>query len=65
LERNRLRAPNVDAVDAARALSDMGKYLYREDRLPIYDLAVLITKLDMCKRRDEGGSCNRGIQTLF
>ena len=60
LERNRLRAPNADAVDAAGALTDMGKYLYREDRLPTYDLAVVITKLDMCRRRYEGGRCNRG-----
>lgn len=60
LERNRLRPPNADAVDAAGALTDMGKYLYREDRLPTYDLAVVITKLDMCRRRYEGGRCNRG-----
>lgn len=60
LERNRLRPPNSDAVDAAGALTDMGKYLYREDRLPTYDMAVVITKLDMCRRRYEGGRCNRG-----
>ncbi|XP_067140080.1 A disintegrin and metalloproteinase with thrombospondin motifs like [Centruroides vittatus] len=60
LERNRLRHPNHDAVDAAGALTDMGKYLYRENRLPTYDLAVVITKLDMCRRRFEGGRCNRG-----
>lgn len=60
LERNRLRPPNADAVDAAGALTDMGKYLYREDRLPTYDMAVVITKLDMCRRRYEGGRCNRG-----
>ncbi|XP_035208829.1 A disintegrin and metalloproteinase with thrombospondin motifs 4-like [Stegodyphus dumicola] len=60
LERNRLRPPNADAVDAAGALTDMGKYLYREHRLPTYDLAVVITKLDMCRRRFPGGRCNRG-----
>ncbi|RWS17879.1 A disintegrin and metalloproteinase with thrombospondin motifs 1-like protein [Dinothrombium tinctorium] len=60
LERNRLRTPNADAVDAAGALTDMGKYLYREDRLPTYDLAVVITKLDMCRKRFENGRCNRG-----
>ncbi|XP_054718754.1 A disintegrin and metalloproteinase with thrombospondin motifs like [Uloborus diversus] len=38
----------------------MGKYLYREHRLPTYDLAVVITKLDMCRRRFPGGRCNRG-----
>lgn len=60
LEQNRLRPPNGDAVDAAGALTDLGKYLYREDRLPTYDLAVVITKLDMCRRRFQGGRCNRG-----
>lgn len=60
LERNRLRAPNDDAIDVAGALTDMGKYLYREDRLPTYDLAVVVTKLDMCRRHLEGGRCNRG-----
>ncbi|XP_028966773.1 A disintegrin and metalloproteinase with thrombospondin motifs 6 [Galendromus occidentalis] len=60
LERNRLRPPNEDAVDVAGALTDLGKYLYREDRLPTYDLAVVITKLDMCRRHYEGGRCNRG-----
>ncbi|XP_067126705.1 A disintegrin and metalloproteinase with thrombospondin motifs like isoform X1 [Centruroides vittatus] len=60
LEKNRLRPPNYDAVDAAGALSDMGKYLYREDRLPTFDLAVVITKLDMCRRQFNGGRCSRG-----
>ncbi|XP_064485068.1 A disintegrin and metalloproteinase with thrombospondin motifs like isoform X2 [Ornithodoros turicata] len=60
LERNRLRSPNEDAVDVAGALTDMGKYLFREDRLPTYDLAVVITKLDMCRRHTSGGRCNRG-----
>lgn len=60
LERNRLRAPNEDAIDVAGALTDMGKYLFREDRLPTYDVAVVVTKLDMCRRHLEGGRCNRG-----
>lgn len=60
LERNRLRSPNEDAIDVAGALTDMGKYLFREDRLPTYDLAVVVTKLDMCRRHLEGGRCNRG-----
>ncbi|XP_076331757.1 A disintegrin and metalloproteinase with thrombospondin motifs like [Tachypleus tridentatus] len=60
LEENRLKSPNNDAIDAAGALTDLGKYLYREDRLPTYDVAVVITKLDMCRRRFEGGRCNRG-----
>ena len=38
-----------DAIDAASALTDMGKYLFLERRLPVYDIAVAITKLDMCR----------------
>ena len=44
LERNRV---GRDAIDAASALTDMGKYLFLERRLPVYDIAVAITKLDM------------------
>lgn len=51
LERNRLASPNRDAIDAAAALTDMGKYLYLEDRLPAYDMAVVMTKLDMCRKQ--------------
>ncbi len=46
LERNRV---GRDAIDAASALTDMGKYLFLERRLPVYDIAVAITKLDMCR----------------
>ncbi|KAB7495186.1 A disintegrin and metalloproteinase with thrombospondin motifs 16 [Armadillidium nasatum] len=42
LERNRV---GRDAIDSASALTDMGKYLYQERRLPTYDIAVAITKL--------------------
>ncbi len=41
LERNRV---GRDAVDSAAALTDMGKYLFRERRLPVYDIAVAVTK---------------------
>lgn len=41
LERNRV---GRDAIDSAAALTDMGKYLFRERRLPVYDIAVAITK---------------------
>ncbi|KAK7073047.1 hypothetical protein SK128_003478 [Halocaridina rubra] len=41
LERNRV---GRDAIDSASALTDMGKYLYQERRLPTYDIAVAITK---------------------
>ncbi|ERL88271.1 hypothetical protein D910_05659 [Dendroctonus ponderosae] len=40
LERNRV---GRDAIDSAAALTDMGKYLFRERRLPVYDIAVAIT----------------------
>ncbi|XP_054736784.1 A disintegrin and metalloproteinase with thrombospondin motifs like isoform X4 [Anastrepha obliqua] len=57
LERNRV---GRDAIDSAAALTDMGKYLFRERRLPVYDIAVAITKLDMCRRTTAHGECNRG-----
>ncbi|XP_015921582.2 A disintegrin and metalloproteinase with thrombospondin motifs like [Parasteatoda tepidariorum] len=60
LERNRLPSPNRDAIDAAAALTDMGKYLYQENRLPAYDMAVVMTKLDMCRKQFGGGRCSRG-----
>ncbi|XP_065200009.1 A disintegrin and metalloproteinase with thrombospondin motifs like isoform X2 [Planococcus citri] len=56
LERNRV---GRDAVDSAAALTDMGKYLFRERRLPVYDIAVAVTKYDMCRRR-KGGRCTKG-----
>merc|ERR1719412_1947210 len=57
LERNRV---GRDAIDSASALTDMGKYLFLERRLPVYDIAVAITKLDMCRRQSRYGECNRG-----
>ncbi|XP_055908835.1 A disintegrin and metalloproteinase with thrombospondin motifs like isoform X2 [Eupeodes corollae] len=57
LERNRV---GRDAIDSAAALTDMGKYLFRERRLPVYDIAVAITKLDMCRRATPYGECKRG-----
>jgi len=57
LERNRV---GRDAIDSASALTDMGKYLFLERRLPVYDIAVAITKLDMCRRTNRFGECNRG-----
>ncbi|KAL1501524.1 hypothetical protein ABEB36_006829 [Hypothenemus hampei] len=57
LERNRV---GRDAIDSAAALTDMGKYLFRERRLPVYDIAVAITKLDMCRRAYPNEQCNRG-----
>ncbi|XP_047035373.1 A disintegrin and metalloproteinase with thrombospondin motifs 1 isoform X1 [Helicoverpa zea] len=57
LERNRV---GRDAIDSAAALTDMGKYLFRERRLPVYDIAVAITKLDMCRRQFPNDACNRG-----
>ena len=40
-ERNRVGS---DAIDSTAALTDMGKYLFQERRLPVYDIAVAITK---------------------
>ncbi|XP_055854718.1 A disintegrin and metalloproteinase with thrombospondin motifs like isoform X2 [Episyrphus balteatus] len=57
LERNRV---GRDAIDSAAALTDMGKYLFRERRLPVYDIAVAITKLDMCRRAAPYSECKRG-----
>ncbi|XP_065352952.1 A disintegrin and metalloproteinase with thrombospondin motifs like isoform X1 [Cloeon dipterum] len=57
LESNRV---GRDAIDSAAALTDMGKYLFRERRLPVYDIAVAITKLDMCRRQYANDNCNRG-----
>ncbi|XP_050541109.1 venom metalloproteinase 3 isoform X2 [Daktulosphaira vitifoliae] len=56
LERNRV---GRDAIDSAAALTDMGKYLFKERRLPVYDIAVAVTKYDMCRRR-KGGRCTKG-----
>ncbi|XP_034943935.1 venom metalloproteinase 3 isoform X1 [Chelonus insularis] len=57
LESNRV---GRDAIDSAAALTDMGKYLFRERRLPVYDIAVAVTKLDMCRRQYTHDVCNRG-----
>lgn len=51
LERNRV---GRDAIDSAAALTDMGKYLFRERRLPVYDIAVAITKICICWRSVRG-----------
>jgi hypothetical protein len=57
LERNRV---GRDALDSASALTDLGKYLFQERRLPVYDIAVVVTKLDMCRRQFANDVCNRG-----
>ncbi len=41
LERNKV---GRDAIDSAAALTDMGKYLFIERRLPTYDIAVVVTR---------------------
>lgn len=50
LEKNRV---GRDAIDSAKALIDMGKYLYQERRLPTYDIAVAITKYVVGERARE------------
>ncbi|KAK2725182.1 A disintegrin and metalloproteinase with thrombospondin motifs like [Artemia franciscana] len=49
-----------NAIDSTAALTDMGKYLFQERRLPVYDIAVAVTKLDMCRREFPTDDCNRG-----
>lgn len=56
-EKNRV---GRNAIDSTAALTDMGKYLFQERRLPVYDIAVAITKLDMCRREFVSDDCNRG-----
>ncbi|CAG0879880.1 unnamed protein product [Darwinula stevensoni] len=56
LERNKV---GLDAIDSAAALTDMGKYLFVERRLPTYDIAVAITRYDLCRRR-VSGRCTKG-----
>lgn len=55
LEKNRV---GRDAIDSASALTDMGKYLYQERRLPTYDIAVAITKYVPPVQGGEKGSLN-------
>ncbi|XP_046651245.1 A disintegrin and metalloproteinase with thrombospondin motifs 18-like isoform X2 [Daphnia pulicaria] len=54
-EKNRV---GRNAIDSTAALTDMGKYLFQERRLPVYDIAVAITKFDMCRRRKSGRCAN-------
>ncbi len=42
-EKNRV---GRNAIDSTAALTDMGKYLFQERRLPVYDIAVAITKYE-------------------
>ncbi|KAF0290567.1 A disintegrin and metalloproteinase with thrombospondin motifs 18 [Amphibalanus amphitrite] len=50
---------NGKALEAVGALDSIGKYLFKEKRLPTYDAAVVITKRDMCTRRNGRGTCNK------
>ncbi|KAF0296377.1 A disintegrin and metalloproteinase with thrombospondin motifs 8 [Amphibalanus amphitrite] len=56
LEQNKVTA---DSIDSAAALTAMGKYLFEERRLPTYDIAMAITKHDLCRRRNSG-KCTKG-----
>jgi len=47
-EKNRVGS---DAIDSTAALTDMGKYLFQERRLPVYDIAVAITKFRLRRWR--------------
>ncbi|GBM70764.1 A disintegrin and metalloproteinase with thrombospondin motifs 16 [Araneus ventricosus] len=48
LEFNRVSSPKGDLLDGDRALDDLAHYLYAVDGLPEYDLAVVLTRMDMC-----------------
>lgn len=56
LEKHMVDSKALDAVDA---LASIGKYLFKEKRLPTYDAAMIITKRDMCTRRNGRGTCNK------
>ncbi|OWA50496.1 putative A disintegrin and metalloproteinase with thrombospondin motifs 16 [Hypsibius exemplaris] len=61
IEENRMASPDDDSFDSKQALSDMAKYLFQQqDMLPKFDLAMVITKLDMCRKKDDDGPCVRG-----
>ena len=47
------------ALEAVGALDSIGKYLFKEKRLPTYDAAIVITKRDMCTRNGGRGTCNK------
>ena len=50
-----------DRFEASKALDLMGKHFYKSDpSLPIFDMAVTMTKLDMCRYKSAGrGTCNK------
>ncbi|XP_043238912.1 A disintegrin and metalloproteinase with thrombospondin motifs 18-like [Amphibalanus amphitrite] len=56
LEKHMVTSTDLDAVNA---LSSIGKYLFNEKRFPTYDAAMVITKRDMCTRRNGRGTCNK------
>ncbi|KAF0290565.1 Venom metalloproteinase 3 [Amphibalanus amphitrite] len=56
LEKNMIGGKALNAIDA---LASIGRYLYKEKRLPSYDVAMVITKRDMCTRNGAWGSCNK------
>ncbi|XP_043218873.1 A disintegrin and metalloproteinase with thrombospondin motifs 18-like isoform X2 [Amphibalanus amphitrite] len=47
------------ALSAIAALESIGQYLYTEKRLPSYDLAMVLTKRDMCTPSGPWGLCNK------
>lgn len=52
LERNKIDAYSIDSKST---LFDMGRYFYKERRLPSYDIAVVITMYDMCLYSENSG----------
>lgn len=51
LERNKIEE---NSIDSEGVLSDVASYIYKETRLPIHDITVVMTKYDMCHRLPNG-----------
>ncbi|KAF8771700.1 A disintegrin and metalloproteinase with like protein [Argiope bruennichi] len=52
LENNKLSSPDDYAFNGEKALKDLSHYLYSAKGLPEYDLALLLTELDMCMEKE-------------
>ncbi|KAF8771815.1 A disintegrin and metalloproteinase with like protein [Argiope bruennichi] len=52
---------NRRVFDGEKALSGMAKYMFSTADLPVHDLAILITNLDMCLRIKETRRCTQTL----
>ncbi|KAF8771817.1 Venom metalloproteinase 3 like protein [Argiope bruennichi] len=49
----------LKSFDGRAALNDMAKHMFStRRRLPSHDMALLLTKLDICSRDEKSGKCN-------